>query len=77
MCEIAEKLEFMKTMAVNGRVSKEHIQRAVQAILSLLQPPEPNDVADAIAAAMCCANSMKNVSILDVRYSMLVFQNRG
>ncbi|MHC4735834.1 MAG: crossover junction endodeoxyribonuclease RuvC [Planctomycetota bacterium] len=25
--------------------------------------PEPSDVADAIATAMCCANSMKNVSM--------------
>ena len=47
-----------KSVTGNGRASKGQIQRAVQAILSLPQPPEPNDVADAIAAAMCCANSM-------------------
>jgi len=28
--------------------------------LGLSKVPEPNDVADAIAAAMCCANSIKN-----------------
>ncbi|MHC4634696.1 MAG: crossover junction endodeoxyribonuclease RuvC [Planctomycetota bacterium] len=33
------------------------MQRAVQRLLSLPSEPEPNDVADAIAAAVCCANS--------------------
>jgi len=27
----------------------------------LPEPPEPDDVADAIAAALCCANSAKTV----------------
>ena len=48
-----------KSVTGNGRASKEQIQRTVQAILSLPRPPEPNDVADAIAAAMCCANEVK------------------
>ncbi|MCH8216463.1 MAG: crossover junction endodeoxyribonuclease RuvC, partial [Planctomycetes bacterium] len=35
------------------------MQRAVQAVLQLSELPEPNDVADAIAIAMCCANALK------------------
>jgi len=48
-----------KSITGNGRASKEQIQRTIQTILSLPKLPEPNDVADAIATAMCCANSMK------------------
>jgi crossover junction endodeoxyribonuclease RuvC len=56
-----------KSITGNGRASKEQVQRTIQTILSLPKLPEPNDVADAIAAAMCCANSMKisGHSILD------------
>ena len=56
-----------KSITGNGRASKEQIQRTIQTILCLPCLPEPNDVADAIAAAMCCANSMKTsgYSILD------------
>lgn len=53
-----------KSITGNGRASKEQVQRTIQTILSLPQVPEPNDVADAIAAALCCANSMtSNVPI--------------
>ncbi len=47
-----------KSITGNGRASKEQMQRTVQTILALPELPEPNDVADAIAAAMCCANTM-------------------
>jgi crossover junction endodeoxyribonuclease RuvC len=48
-----------KSITGNGRASKEQIQRTIQTILYLPKLPEPNDVADAIAAALCCANSNK------------------
>lgn len=48
-----------KSLTGNGRASKEQVQRTVQAILSLPQIPQPADVADAIAAALCCSNSVK------------------
>jgi crossover junction endodeoxyribonuclease RuvC len=47
-----------KSVTGNGRASKEQMQRAIQTILSLPQIPEPNDVADAIAAALCCSSSI-------------------
>jgi crossover junction endodeoxyribonuclease RuvC len=52
-----------KSITGNGRASKEQIQRTIQTILSLPQIPEPNDVADAIAAALCCANSINSIVI--------------
>ena len=51
-----------KSITGNGRASKEQIQRTIQTILCLSELPEPNDVADAIAAAMCCANSTKSIA---------------
>jgi len=42
-----------KTITGNGRASKEQMQRAVQRELGLAQLPEPPDVADALAAALC------------------------
>lgn len=45
-----------KSVTGNGRASKGQVQRTIQQILSLADLPEPNDVADAIAAALCCAN---------------------
>jgi crossover junction endodeoxyribonuclease RuvC len=48
-----------KSITGNGRASKEQVQRTIQTILCLAELPEPNDVADAIAAAMCCANSLQ------------------
>ena len=52
-----------KSITGNGRASKEQIQKTIQTILSLPKIPEPNDVADAIAAALCCANSINSIII--------------
>ncbi|SRR5260370_25994261 len=42
-----------KTITGNGRASKEQIQRTIERELGLAQLPEPPDVADALAAALC------------------------
>lgn len=42
-----------KTVTGNGRASKEQVQRTIQHELSLAKLPEPPDVADALAAALC------------------------
>ena len=52
-----------KSITGNGRASKEQVQKTIQTILSLPQIPEPNDVADAIATALCCANSINSIFI--------------
>jgi crossover junction endodeoxyribonuclease RuvC len=46
-----------KSVTGNGRASKEQMQKAIRTVLSLPELPTPSDVADAIAAAMCCANT--------------------
>ena len=38
----------------HGHASKEQMQRAIQSQWNLPAPPEPPDVADALAAALCC-----------------------
>jgi crossover junction endodeoxyribonuclease RuvC len=42
-----------KTITGNGRASKDQVQRTIQRELNLAQLPEPPDVADAVAAALC------------------------
>jgi len=51
-----------KSLTGNGRASKEQVQKTIQTLLSLPTVPEPNDVADAIAAALCCANSINTAA---------------
>jgi crossover junction endodeoxyribonuclease RuvC len=42
-----------KTIAGSGRASKESVQRTIQRELRLTASPDPPDVADALAAALC------------------------
>ncbi|MDD5327905.1 MAG: crossover junction endodeoxyribonuclease RuvC [Phycisphaerae bacterium] len=53
-----------KSLTGNGRASKEQMQRTIQTILRLPDLPEPPDVADAIATALCCANNKQLVGNL-------------
>ncbi|HVA47697.1 MAG TPA: crossover junction endodeoxyribonuclease RuvC [Pirellulales bacterium] len=45
--------EVKKTLTGNGRAKKDQVQRAVQRELNLKALPEPSDVADALAIALC------------------------
>jgi crossover junction endodeoxyribonuclease RuvC len=42
-----------KTITGNGRASKDQVQRTIQRELGLVRVPEPPDVADALAVALC------------------------
>jgi crossover junction endodeoxyribonuclease RuvC len=42
-----------KTITGSGRASKEQVQRTIQRELGLAKLPEPADVADALAVALC------------------------
>lgn len=44
-----------RTLTGNGHASKAQMQRAIMAMLGLQRPPEPADVADALAIAICAA----------------------
>jgi crossover junction endodeoxyribonuclease RuvC len=48
-----------KTITGAGRASKEQMQRAIQRELNLAKTPDPPDVADAIAVALCHCNQLK------------------
>ena len=43
-----------KTITGHGRASKDQVQRTIQRELGLAEIPEPPDVADALAGALCC-----------------------
>ncbi len=47
--------EVKKSLTGNGHASKRQIQHAVQSVCGLSEPPEPPDVADALAIALCAA----------------------
>ncbi len=47
----------------NGQASKAQMQRAVAIACGLSKPPEPNDVADALAVALCCAHHNRTVDL--------------
>jgi len=51
--------QIKKSITGNGHASKAQMQKTVQAILGLKELPEPHDVADAIAAALCCAGHIR------------------
>jgi len=51
-----------KSLTGNGRASKEQMQRSIQSTLGLSELPEPPDVADAIAVAMCCVNELRTIN---------------
>lgn len=51
--------QIKKMLTGSGRASKEQIQHAVTFELGLKQVPEPNDVADAAAIALCLFHSLK------------------
>jgi len=42
----------------HGHAGKAQVQRAIQAMWNLRQPPDPPDVADALAIAVCCGRNI-------------------
>jgi crossover junction endodeoxyribonuclease RuvC len=48
-----------KSLTGNGHASKQQVQRAVQSLLKLKELPQPPDVADAIAIALCAGREAR------------------
>ena len=46
-----------KSLTGNGHASKLQVQRTIQAVFNLPELPEPPDVADALAIALCAARN--------------------
>jgi crossover junction endodeoxyribonuclease RuvC len=47
-----------QSLTGHGHASKLQMQRSIQAQWNLLELPEPPDVADALAAALCCGRAL-------------------
>lgn len=47
-----------QSLSGHGHASKPQMQRAIQDLFSLRQLPEPPDVADALAVAVCCGRML-------------------
>jgi len=58
VCEYTP-LQVKQAVVGYGRAEKKQVQQMVKAILSLESAPKPDDAADALAVAICCANSVK------------------
>ena len=53
-----------KSLTGNGRASKEQVQRMIRSTLKLTAVPEPPDVADALAIALCHCRSLEHQEVL-------------
>jgi crossover junction endodeoxyribonuclease RuvC len=51
-----------KSLTGNGHASKAQVQRTIQAVCNLAAPPEPPDVADALAIALCAGRHTVGLS---------------
>jgi len=47
-----------KNLTGNGHAGKAQMQRAIQSVWNLAEVPEPPDVADALAVALCCSRAV-------------------
>jgi crossover junction endodeoxyribonuclease RuvC len=52
-------LEVKQAVVGYGRAEKEQVQKMVAILLGLAEPPEPDDVSDALAVAVCHAHRMR------------------
>ena len=52
-------LQIKQALTSYGRATKDQIKAMVKIILNLAQPPKSDDAADALAIAICCANSRR------------------
>ncbi|MDR1795948.1 MAG: crossover junction endodeoxyribonuclease RuvC [Clostridiales Family XIII bacterium] len=58
-------LQIKQALSGYGRASKEQMQELVRSVLGLERAPRPDDVADAVAAAICHANSSGSLSRIE------------
>jgi crossover junction endodeoxyribonuclease RuvC len=52
-------LQVKQALTGYGRAEKKQVQDMIKLVLGLKQVPQPDDVADALAIAVCCASSIK------------------
>lgn len=58
---VAEYTPLQIKLAITsyGRADKNQVQQMVKRLLNLKEIPKPDDAADALAVAICCAHSLK------------------
>jgi crossover junction endodeoxyribonuclease RuvC len=61
-CEAYAANRIKQSLTGHGHASKVQMQRAIQSQWSLSKPPEPPDVADALAIALCCGRALESRS---------------
>lgn len=54
-------LQVKQAVACYGRADKVQVQKMVKTLLGLKEIPKPDDAADALAVAICCANTTNYV----------------
>lgn len=54
-------LQVKQATTSYGRAEKMQVQRMVKALLNLKEIPRPDDAADALATAICCAHTINTV----------------
>ena len=52
-------LQIKQAVTSYGRADKSQVQKMVKVLLNLKEIPKPDDAADALAVAICCANTYK------------------
>jgi len=52
-------LQIKQAVTGYGRADKKQVQKMVKVLLNLKEIPQPDDAADALAAAICCAHSLR------------------
>ena len=66
--------QVKQAIAGYGKATKSQIEKMVQALLKLKEPPRPDHAADAIALALCHARSYK---ILQLHKNMPASSSKG
>ena len=59
--------QVKKSLTGDGSADKARMQLAIAARCGLAEPPEPPDVADALAIALCAANRVDGMTLRDGR----------
>lgn len=54
-------LQIKQAITGYGRADKCQMQKMIQILLSLKEIPKPDDAADALAVAVCCANMERDI----------------
>jgi len=61
--------QIKRYLTGNGRASKRQVQAAIKRLLNLDAIPEPPDLADAIAIALCAAGGLRNPHFTEAVFS--------